>query len=669
MADCLQTPKMFDKNQNEIILESLSEGVCRVDLEGRIVYANPSAERMLGFNGSEMIGQHYAEVFFARNRETFLEETDFCPIGFVLREGEISHVNTEKFFQRDGETAFSVEYICVPLKENGEITGAVVSFQDVTERRDVEQTITDARDAALEAARAKAAFLANMSHEIRTPLSGIIGTADLLLDSNLTEEQRRYTEILKQSTDLLANIVNDILDFSKIEAGKFEREKTEFDVRQTAHETLEFFSTLTRRKDLRLQLEVNRSIPEILFGDANSVRQILNNFLSNAVKFTDSGKIILKIALVERGEKNVRLKFSVADTGIGIDEQARRKLFQPFTQADSSTTRKFGGTGLGLAISKQLAEMMPAGRIGVESEPGRGSVFWFEGGFEIAEAGKDSSRSKAEVSKTTNSNGNKVFIGDRADLKILIVEDSLTNREITAEMLKQIGFDSDTAENGREALEICRKKKFDLILMDCQMPEMDGFEATRLIREAESLTGNPKIIAFTASVTAKEKDRCLEAGMNDYLSKPFTKHSLEEMLEKHFEIHNLPLNLDLQENLIHHSLSKIIEPKMLESLLEIEENNQPGFVFEILDVFLDHAEVKFLETETALAVRDRKKIRETSHNLKGSSANVGLTDLSKLFEELEKRARETDWAEVESLFEEARKIFFETKKIILEIKP
>lgn len=664
LANSSESLTKFSANQNEIILKFLSEGVCQIDTKGLINYANPSAQKMLGWENSEIIGEFYSEVFYAEDRETFYENKDFCPIDFALNEGEISHVNTDRFFKADKKSKFAVEYICVPIVEEEKIMGVVVSFQDVTERRDIEISIEENRKAALEAAQTKAAFLANMSHEIRTPLSGIIGTADLLLNSDLNSEQKKYVEMLKKSTDLLSHIVNDILDFSKMEAGKLDREHIEFNVYQEMFETLEFFKTLAQKKGLLIEFNFDESIPPKLRGDINSIRQILNNFISNSLKFTKEGKVKLDVANLEKNEKSIRLKFAVTDTGIGINEKAQEELFKPFTQADSTTTRKFGGTGLGLAISKQLVESMPNGEIGFESEVGKGTTFWFECVFEVPELKEEKS---SQQTASSQNNTKITFLNENNQkLNVLIAEDNPINREIILEMLKQIGFSAKIAENGLQAVDFSKKELFDLILMDCHMPEMNGFEATTLIRERENADNKITIIAFTAGITSLEKEKCLRVGMDDYLSKPFTKNDLITVLKKHFKVDNSLINLDLQEDLIQHSLSSLIEPKILKSLLEVEKNKHEGFIFELLEVYIDHTEEKIAEINEAIKEKNLNIVKETAHNMKGSSANIGLSKLFELFESLERNSEKNDWTKIQNIFSEINIEFKETKKTISE---
>ncbi len=660
-ANILENRIELTEESSELILNSLSEGVCQIASDGRITYANESACRLLRKDRSFIIGISFDEVLYGKQTNT---ENEFCPIKFVLTEGEVSHVKTDTFLRENDERGFLVEFMCVPIIVEGELHGAVLSFQDITERRDVELAVAEARDSALESARIKANFLANMSHEIRTPLSGIVGTADLLLGANLDEQQTKYVETLKKSTDLLTEIVNDILDYSKIEAGKFEKEKVEFNPNEIATELIEFFKPLALRKDILLSKEPDDSIPRTLFGDVKSIRQILNNFLSNAIKFTESGFVKLSVAILKANNESVRVKMSVVDSGIGIDEEVTAQLFNPFTQADSSTTRKFGGTGLGLFISKQIAGIL-GGKVGFESKKGEGSTFWFECDFDVSHLDDIgvSVAPQATVSELDKAENSPTDIGK---LKILVAEDNQTNREIVVEMLRQMGSTPKAVENGVQAVRECMEVDYDLVLMDLHMPELDGAEAAKLILENGKSRKQTKIIAFTASVVAKEREKVLNAGMIDILTKPFIKQDLQDILGRHFGCHKLPSNLDLQGNMLQHSLSNIIDPKMLQSLLEIEANKQTGFVVEILDIFVEHAEEKLAETGIAIADENYIAIGENAHNLKGSSSNVGIFSLSNLFAELEVETSNVNLNGIKEVFGKIENEFTKVRTIIKE---
>ncbi len=618
---------------NELILHSIAEGICVVETSGKITYLNSSAAKMFGSEISDLVGRNYEEILFRRDDET---ENLTCPIRFALSEGEISHVNTETFFRRTG-ASFLVEYICVPLVENEQIVGAVITFQDITERREIETAIAQARDSALETANTKAAFLANMSHEIRTPLNGIIGTANLLLDSDLNQEQHHYASMLKTSADSLLEIVNDILDFSKIEAGKRELEAIDFDLRQVVENAVNFFAILARKKDLQISFEIAENVPTKLHGDSNQLRQILNNLISNAAKFTETGEIAVQISNQEENQTQVLLHFAVSDTGIGIDEAAQKKLFQPFMQADVSTTRKFGGTGLGLAICKQIVGLMQ-GEIGVESEPNKGSRFWFTATFQV-----QSSKFKVQSPNFSDLHEDRKPKTENQLLNILIAEDNPINREITQKMLEYIGFESEIAENGLEAVKAATEKNYDLILMDCQMPEMDGCSAAIRIRQHEH---RPKIIALTANAAKGERERCLDAGMDDYLCKPITKENLAETIEKHFPEKKIKKSLDLKRELVQHRLTNIIDAKTLKNFLEIESNGEENFAVEMLEIFCNHTEKRILELTKDVQNRDAKAIRQKAHNLIGSSASIGISSLSNLFENLESAVEANDWNQI-----------------------
>jgi len=383
----------------------------------------------------------------------------------------------------------------------------------------MEQELKLAKDRAEEMSQAKGEFLANMSHEIRTPMNGVIGTLQLLSDTKLGAAQQEYVDTAHKSAHSLLTILNDILDLSKIEAGKLNIELIPFDLREIVNELITLHTMTAEEKVIQLYADIDEQLPQVLIGDPTRIRQILANLISNALKFTEKGHVLVKISVVSSDDKNADIRMEVEDTGVGIREEIKDKLFNEFTQADGSTTRKYGGTGLGLAIVKQLVEMM-YGQFGVESVTGEGSTFWFRVtlGISAEQTIKQSLDQEMELKGKLSGH-------------VLLVEDNQINQMVAQKMLEKIGIKSTLAADGQEALNMLDQNEFDAVLMDCQMPVMDGFEATRRIREQGALLKLP-VIAMTANVMEGDREKCIEAGMNDYIGKPVVEADLKKTLAR-----------------------------------------------------------------------------------------------------------------------------------------
>jgi signal transduction histidine kinase/CheY-like chemotaxis protein len=380
------------------------------------------------------------------------------------------------------------------------------------------QELAESRAEALRASQAKSDFLSSMSHEIRTPMNGVLGMNQLLAATSLSPEQRRYVEVVQSSGRQLLALIDDLLDLSKIEAGKVTIECADFDLRHTLNEVSDMWSVQASAKGLAFRANIAAEVPLLLLGDSSRLRQVLNNLANNAIKFTARGAVNLSVELAGKQEDRVLIRFSVADTGIGIRPDQASRLFSPFVQADVSTTRNYGGTGLGLAICKHLVELM-GGTIGIESQVGQGSVFWFTSSFAVSQ------RSALPIEDWTAPEAE-----NRQSLRILVAEDNQINRLVISTQLSKLGHRAEVVVDGFEALKKATAGDYDLLLMDCEMPGMDGYEATRRIRQARR--DRLPIIAVTAHAMSGDRERCLAAGMDDFISKPIDMQHLARVLAR-----------------------------------------------------------------------------------------------------------------------------------------
>jgi PAS domain S-box-containing protein len=664
------------QRQHELALNGMGEGIHTLDLDGRITFENPASVKMLGWEGGALVGKQAHRMIHHTKPSGEPYPQRECPIYAALRDGLSHRVSDEVFWRKDG-TSFPVEYVSTPLRDdNGAIVGAVMAFSDITDRKRAEQELNAAKAAAEAANRTKSEFLANVSHEIRTPMNGIIGMTDLLLDSDLSFTQREFAETIRSSADGLLTIVNDFLDFSKIEAGKLNFEQLDFDLVETVESTLELMAERAHGKGIELASVVASGVQSRLRGDPGRYRQIVTNLVDNAVKFTKRGAVVVRISMEHETETHALIRVQVEDSGIGISSEAQNRIFQAFSQADGSTTRRYGGTGLGLAIAKQLVTLMQ-GKIGVESEPGKGSTFWFTARLEkqvgsalpletrvcdfvdvrvLTVAGNvtsgailcqqlgafdvqpDSATTGAEALKILRAaaseghpyhlalidvqlsdmdtrtlarfiKANSSLAGTRLvvlipfgqnvrpwelkragienylvkpikqsclfdcvsrarwlggaqlvanapgesdwpapnskpdpplqKMRILLAEDHRINQKVMLYQLRELGYRGEAVSSGLEVLEALKLMPFDVILMDCQMPDMDGYSTAQAIRELERSSGPPcpwkapiYIIAVTAHALYGDRETCLAAGMDDYLSKPVRLADLQSALER-----------------------------------------------------------------------------------------------------------------------------------------
>jgi len=527
------------------------------------------------------------------------------------------------------------------IKSN-ELAEAAIELSEVNVALNFSKTEAEAANLA------KSSFLANVSHEIRTPLNSIIGFSESVSESDNPEETRKQGQIIFREAEALLQFINDILDVAKIEANKFEIESIPFNIHETIQTIVSYADMKTQEKGINFIILEDEGIPQFLMGDPLRIRQIILNLVSNAIKFTEKGSIVLAVEMLkdkpvkifaEDEEEVITLKFSIKDTGIGISKDRQEDIFKSFTQADGSTSRKYGGTGLGTTIVKELVEMM-GGSIGLESEVNKGTMIWSAIPFVIcpmSEVDKGKDKALSEILKiTAQMKDQKLF------KKVLVAEDYSPNQELVRLHIARLGYFMDIVDNGREAFEASQKKKYDLILMDINMPEMDGYQATQKIRESKSLNVKTPIIALTADAYESTKKICMDAGMNDVMTKPLKRNAFIQMVQKWISSSNQQEDLlDEKDNIKveggEDRASALIEespPIDLEEAI-YEFGGERKLLMEVLCNFLIGAKAEIKLIKEAIEIKDFERARKVSHKIRGGAANLVARPLAEMARNLE----------------------------------
>ncbi len=592
------------------LIESNIDALMTTDPSGIITDVNKQMEALTGCTRDELIGAPFKDYFTDPQRAE-------AGIKRVLREKSVTDYELTARARNGKQTVVSYNATTF-YDRNRKLEGVFAAARDVTERKRVEAELQQAKAAAESASRTKSDFLASMSHEIRTPMNSILGIADLLAKTSLTPEQDKYVQIFRRSGANLLNLINDILDLSKVEASQLELEQTGFSLKDELDKTMEMVAPRALEMGLTLTCDIAPDVQTALIGDPTRLRQVLLNLLGNAIKFTPTGSVSLRISLDQDPAVPTALRFSVADTGIGISAGQQAQVFERFAQADSSTTRRFGGTGLGLTICKRLVELM-GGRIWVKSEVGCGSVFTFAAPFEIWAAAN-----RPEAAPQSDGPGPALPV-----VRILLAEDSADNCTIALAYLKDTPYQVEIAVNGAMACELFRARQFDLVLMDRQMPVMDGLTATRTIRAWEKANGRPPtpIIAVTASALKGDRETCLAAGCTAYLSKPIKQAVLLQAISDHASVAGS---------------GEVALPAVKDAVARDRIARAAKRLADQIPAYLDHCRGDVVLMLAALDRADFAAVIILGHNLRGSGGGFGLQALTDFGAGIEQSASEAD---------------------------
>lgn len=577
------------------IIDNFRLGLLEVKPDGTVIHANESFCEMSGFSFEELLGKDGGDILLDDFERERMKVRNASRI-----EGE-EDVYELRVFNKEKETRYWLVSAAPLLGDDGNIHGSIGIHWDITHLKEMEFELKDSKRKAEESSKAKAMFLANMSHEIRTPLNGIVGMAEQLAQSQLDADQRYFTDIMRSASSTLLSIINDVLDISKIESGKFSIETISFNLNETIKQTLSIFAEKAKQTGISLDIDLmdDRGVRHL--GDPHRLSQVLFNIVGNAIKFTQAGYVRVTSNLA-RGENDICfVSFSIEDTGVGMDMAYLAKVFEAFSQEDSSITRKFGGSGLGLSIARSIVQIM-GGTIQIESEKGKGTRVDINIPMRIS-----NEKTKQEIVEMTDLQ--KSLKG----LRVLAVEDNELNRMVLQVILKKCEVTVSIAHNGQEAIDLIQEKEFDIVLMDVQMPIIDGLEATKYIRDELKLT--TPIIGLSANAMREEVDICKQAGMNDYLVKPYSERALVEVMKKWSSEEKYKVSLNEES----------VDEKELDlSMLKQYVGNDINVLKDVVNGYLEHLPPQLDRLELALVGSDVTALRHELHQLKASMEIIGV---------------------------------------------